>query len=272
MVLSWIIKTLSSQIVESVIYVEDAKELWDELKERFSKGDYFKISYLLQEIHSIKQGERTLSQYFTDLKILWEELESLRPIPCCTCKVPCSYDLSKTFHNYREVEHVVCFLKRLNDYYNTVRTHILLMEPLPSINRVFSFIMQQESYDSIDDPNLVENGKNSQNTTENTNSSTNSANPMENEEVHNQRRSNRIERTPEYLKDYIHEADQSSPTSLPTSLFIKNGLKTPYPISNILSYGSLSEKYLKYTLAITASSEPNTYEEARNSLEWTNAM
>ncbi|XP_014511640.1 uncharacterized protein LOC106770339 [Vigna radiata var. radiata] len=59
MVLSWIIKTLSPQIGESVIYVEDAKELWEELKERFSKGDYFKISDLLQEIHSIKQGERT---------------------------------------------------------------------------------------------------------------------------------------------------------------------------------------------------------------------
>ncbi|XP_047149794.1 uncharacterized protein LOC124821891 [Vigna umbellata] len=81
MVLSWIIKTLSPQIVESVIYVEEAKELWDELKERFSKGDYFKIFDLLQDIHSIKQGERSVSQFFTDLKILWEELEFLRPIP-----------------------------------------------------------------------------------------------------------------------------------------------------------------------------------------------
>jgi len=47
MVLSWIIKTLSPQIAKSVIYVEEAKELWEELKERFSKGDYFIISYLL---------------------------------------------------------------------------------------------------------------------------------------------------------------------------------------------------------------------------------
>ncbi|BAT78701.1 hypothetical protein VIGAN_02141900, partial [Vigna angularis var. angularis] len=43
MILSWITKTLSPQIAESVIYVEEAKELWDELKERFSKGDHFKI-------------------------------------------------------------------------------------------------------------------------------------------------------------------------------------------------------------------------------------
>ncbi|XP_014489927.1 uncharacterized protein LOC106752709 [Vigna radiata var. radiata] len=61
MVLSWIIKTLSAQIAESVVYVEDAQELWEELKERFSKGDHFKFSDLLQEIHSIKQGERSVN-------------------------------------------------------------------------------------------------------------------------------------------------------------------------------------------------------------------
>ncbi|XP_014523577.1 uncharacterized protein LOC106779879 [Vigna radiata var. radiata] len=144
MVLSWIIKTLSPQIAESVIYVEEAKELWDELKERFSKGDYFKISDLLQDIHSIKQGERSVNQFFTDLKILWEELESLRPIPNCTCKIPCSCELSKISLKYTDIEHVICFLKGLNDNYNTVRTQILLMEPLPSINHVFSLIMQQE--------------------------------------------------------------------------------------------------------------------------------
>lgn len=47
MVLSWIIKTLSSQIIESVMYVENAQELWEELKEIFSKGDHFKFLDLL---------------------------------------------------------------------------------------------------------------------------------------------------------------------------------------------------------------------------------
>ncbi|XP_052724191.1 uncharacterized protein LOC128193979 [Vigna angularis] len=154
MILSWITKTLSPQIAESVIYIEDAKELWDELKERFSKGDYFKISDLLQDIHSIKQGERGVSQFFTDLKILWEELEFLRPIPTCTCKVQCSCELSKIFLKYREMEHVICFLKGLNDSYNTVRTQILLMDPLPNVNRVFSLIMQQERQEKNSSPEV----------------------------------------------------------------------------------------------------------------------
>ncbi|XP_014492876.1 uncharacterized protein LOC106755275 [Vigna radiata var. radiata] len=161
MVLSWIIKTLSPQIAESVIYVEEAKELWDKLKERFSKGDYFKISDLLQDIHSIKQGERSVNQFFTDLKILWEELETLRPIPNCTCKVSCNCELSKIFHKYREVEHVICFLKGLNETYHTVRTQILLMEPLPNINCAFSLIIQQERQErsDISHPQLAETTK-----------------------------------------------------------------------------------------------------------------
>ena len=110
MVLSWITKTLSTQIAESVVYVGNARDLWEELKERFSKGDYLKISYLLQEIHSIRQGDRNISQFFTDFKILWEELESLRPIPHCICDVQCNCDLSRNSVKYKEIEYVICFL------------------------------------------------------------------------------------------------------------------------------------------------------------------
>lgn len=83
-----------------------------------------------------------MSQYFIGLKILWKELESLKLIP--TCQVSCNCDLFRVSLKYREVEHVICFLKGLNDTYHTIRTQILLMEPLPNINRVFSLLMQQE--------------------------------------------------------------------------------------------------------------------------------
>jgi len=144
MVLSWITKTLSPHIAERVIYVENAKILWDELKERFFKEDYFKILNLLQEIHSIRQGERNITKFFTDLKILWEELESLRPIPHYSCDIQCKCDLSKSSVKYKEIKYVIFFLKGLNDSYNHVRTQILLVEPLPNINRAFSLIIQRE--------------------------------------------------------------------------------------------------------------------------------
>ena len=124
MVLSWINRTLSTQIFESVVYIDIEKNLWDDLKERFSRGSHFRISDLLQEIHSIKQGERNVTQFYTDLKILWEELEYLRPIPRCTCGGTCQCDLSRISHNYRDLEYVICFLKGLNEVYSTVKTQV----------------------------------------------------------------------------------------------------------------------------------------------------
>ncbi|XP_019435022.1 PREDICTED: uncharacterized protein LOC109341540 [Lupinus angustifolius] len=58
MVISWITKCLSPQISQCIVFIEDAQDFWLDLKERFSKGDYFQISDLLQDVHSIKQGER----------------------------------------------------------------------------------------------------------------------------------------------------------------------------------------------------------------------
>ena len=127
------------------MYIDNAKELWEDLKEQFSKGNHFHASDLLQEINYVKQ-ERNITDYFTDSKILWEELDSLWPLPACTCKVKCSCNVMKTMASYRKSEWVMCFLKGLGENYNTVKTQVLLMEPLQNINCVFSLVLQQERH------------------------------------------------------------------------------------------------------------------------------
>lgn len=52
-VVSWNTRSLSPQLAQSTIYIDNAKKLWDELKERFTKGNYVRISDLIQEIHSM---------------------------------------------------------------------------------------------------------------------------------------------------------------------------------------------------------------------------
>ncbi|XP_019435943.1 PREDICTED: uncharacterized protein LOC109342409 [Lupinus angustifolius] len=145
MVISWITRSLNPQIAQSTVYIESAEELWKDLKERFSKGDYFRISDLLQELHSIKQGDRDLSHYFTDLKVVWEDLEALRPLPSCVCSIKRKYSMLKIIREQRESEYVICFLKGLNEEFSTTRSQILLLEPQPTINKAFSLLQQQES-------------------------------------------------------------------------------------------------------------------------------
>ncbi|XP_019455050.1 PREDICTED: uncharacterized protein LOC109356169 [Lupinus angustifolius] len=144
MIVSWINRSLSPQIAQSAMYIDGAQELWQDLKDRFSKGDYFRTSDLLQEIHSIRQGDRNISTYFIDLKTIWEELDALRPLIPCICDVKCTCESMKSTNHYRESEYVICFLKGLNDQFGTIKAQFLLMEPLPTINKAFSLVIQQE--------------------------------------------------------------------------------------------------------------------------------
>lgn len=43
------------------------------------------------------------------------------------------------------------FLRGLNDQYANVRSHVLLMDPLPPINKIFSYVAQQERQYSVPD-------------------------------------------------------------------------------------------------------------------------
>lgn len=47
---------------------------WDNLKERFTKGNHFQFSGLLKEMNSFKQDVRYVTNLFTYLKTLWDEL------------------------------------------------------------------------------------------------------------------------------------------------------------------------------------------------------
>ncbi|XP_073224886.1 uncharacterized protein [Cicer arietinum] len=144
MVVSWITRTLSPHISQSTICNDSAFNQWNGLRERFTKGNHFRFSDLLRDLHSIKQGERSLSAYFMDMKIIWDEFDDLRPTPSCTCSTPCSCKLSSVVCTYKHDEYVICFLKGLNDSYQYVRSQILLMDPLPSITKVYSLVIQQD--------------------------------------------------------------------------------------------------------------------------------
>ncbi|QHO11483.1 Retrovirus-related Pol polyprotein [Arachis hypogaea] len=82
--------------------------------------------------------------YFTKLKSIWEELEDLLPIP-----VACAGSFSfvcglKTMNGYRDDTFVVRFLRGLNDQYSVVRSNLMMMKPLPTVDAAFASLLQQE--------------------------------------------------------------------------------------------------------------------------------
>lgn len=109
---------------------------------------------LLRDLHSIQQSERTLSIQFTDMKILWDELENLRPTLIGSCSVPCTCSLSSSVRSFKNMEYIIFFLKGLNGNYVNVRTQILLMDHLTSILKLYSLVPQQDSTASMNTNNL----------------------------------------------------------------------------------------------------------------------
>ena len=70
MVLSWLIRSVSNSIAQSVIWLDSAEEVWRDLEERFAQGDSFRISDLQEEISTYRQGVLIVSDYYTHLKMM----------------------------------------------------------------------------------------------------------------------------------------------------------------------------------------------------------
>lgn len=86
MVLSWILIFMSDNIGSSVLWFDTSIDVRKDLEARFVQSDFFRISNLQEEIYSFKKGTLSVSEYYTYMKLLWDEFANLRPIPKCKCE------------------------------------------------------------------------------------------------------------------------------------------------------------------------------------------
>lgn len=80
----------------------------------------------------------TVEKYYTKLKKLWDELACLMPVPACTCSA------SKEVSDLTGFNRLMQFLMGLNDTFDHIRNQILVMDPLPSINKAYSIVLRVE--------------------------------------------------------------------------------------------------------------------------------
>ncbi|XP_024029980.1 uncharacterized protein LOC112094098 [Morus notabilis] len=85
----------------------------------------------------------SIGDYYTKLKGLWDARDALSPLP------PCDGDIAKKLQEYQQTQRTNQFLMRLNPVYAGARGQILLMDPLPPVNKVFSLIIQDEKQQNI---------------------------------------------------------------------------------------------------------------------------
>ena len=88
---------------------------------------------LREEVSFLAQKDLTINAYYTKFKSVWDEYSNYRS---CSCG-----------HQVKDC--TMSFLIGLNDTYAAVREQILLMDPIPSLTKVFSHLAQDEKQKKI---------------------------------------------------------------------------------------------------------------------------
>ncbi|GJT70187.1 putative RNA-directed DNA polymerase [Tanacetum coccineum] len=91
--------------------------LWADLKERFGKERAPRAYELKQNLSMTHQNGVTVSVYYTKLRSLWDEIESVQPMPKCSCN-KCTCDVGKKLSGLREKERLYEFLMGLDDHFS----------------------------------------------------------------------------------------------------------------------------------------------------------
>jgi len=89
----------------------------------------------------------SVADYFTQIKKLWDDYNSLITIPHCGCGAECASLVAA--YKLIQDQQLLQFLVGLNDEYKIARGSILMMKPLPDIDKVYNIILQEEKQRSL---------------------------------------------------------------------------------------------------------------------------
>ncbi|XP_004497583.1 uncharacterized protein [Cicer arietinum] len=144
MTLSWLQCSILESIAHSILWIDNAHTVWKILENQFSQGDIFKISDIQDDLTRLQQGNLDIINYFTKLTSLWEQIDSFRPTRDCVCAIQCTCGDTTDLRKYKNQDRVIKFLNGLNEQFSNVRSQIMLLEPLPSLDKTFSLVLGQE--------------------------------------------------------------------------------------------------------------------------------
>ncbi|XP_011101083.1 uncharacterized protein LOC105179191 [Sesamum indicum] len=142
-VTTWILNCMKKYLAQSFMYVGSARELWIELEARYGESNNPMIYQLQREIGQVTQENMSVTEYYTKLKRLWDELMCLAPAPKCIC-TGCTCGVNKAMAEMSASNHLIQFLVGLNNVYDQARSQILLLEPVPTVTKAYSMLIRIE--------------------------------------------------------------------------------------------------------------------------------
>ncbi|XP_021726333.1 uncharacterized protein LOC110693522 [Chenopodium quinoa] len=146
LVISWILNSLDAFIARSVLYLKTARQIWLDLEERFSQSSGPQLFSVQQQLSDISQSENEgIAEFFTRIKMLWDQMDGLDPLPACIC-TGCSCTLTQKLFKSQQNQRLIHFLMKVTDKYAHTKSTILMMNPLPTVSKAYGLLLQEETH------------------------------------------------------------------------------------------------------------------------------
>uniref|UniRef100_A0A803MDR9 Retrotransposon Copia-like N-terminal domain-containing protein n=1 Tax=Chenopodium quinoa TaxID=63459 RepID=A0A803MDR9_CHEQI len=145
MVIAWLMSCMSDSIKRSVLFLNTARDVWKNLEIRFSQTNGARKYKLCRDVYDLKQNGRSLSDYYTEMSSLWEEIEGLNLLPPIT-EMNSEVNVFISALNQQKDEHnLFQFLNGLDEDYTALRSQIFMQSPLPTVELACAQLQQEES-------------------------------------------------------------------------------------------------------------------------------
>ncbi|KAL2922415.1 Translation initiation factor IF-3 [Bienertia sinuspersici] len=124
---------MPQNVKESMVYVKEAKEIWDQLEMRFSLTNGTRKYKLNKAVYDLRQKDKSVLEYYTKIKALSDDINAMRNLPPITSMTPEVLSFVKALNREREKERLFQFLSGLEEDYAAKRSHVLMFSPLLTI-------------------------------------------------------------------------------------------------------------------------------------------
>jgi Retrotransposon gag protein len=127
---------MEPSISDVMSYQNSTQAMWEKTESLFSKKiNYAHIYQLQQEIQQLKQSSESITEIYSKLQKKIEEIKMYRP----PTSDPTEIQLRE------QQDDIFQFLAILDSNYEAVRSQILLMANLPSVDEVVAMVEREET-------------------------------------------------------------------------------------------------------------------------------
>lgn len=145
LLVSWMKMTIDSNLLTNISHRDVARDLWEQIRKRFSVSNGPKNQKMKSDLATCKQHEgMTVEGYYGKLNKIWDNINNYRPLHICKCG-RCVCNLAAEQEKDREDDMVQQFLYGLDENkFHTIRSSLTSRIPLPGLEEVYNIVRQEE--------------------------------------------------------------------------------------------------------------------------------